>query len=245
MNSPEPRTPIAPSPETLRHCHVAVMFADLDHFTRICLDDPPDVVFGLVRDFQRVVAAAVLEFGGNVNAFQGDGVLVTFGALPARPDCATRALRCAETILEQMQALSLARRNAGGRSVSVSIGLQYGVIWTGTIDSSRSFGPTLIGDAVNVANRLEQRAHTLGAKVVAGEDFIQRARRESGLGAPELAHFVSAGSLFVHGRHTPVDVWILRKQSSEVRFELPRPLIAPAAVAAFAGGSREKAAARY
>ena len=217
MTSTEPRANIISYLEAPRHRHMAVMFVDLDHFMGICIDDPPEAVFGLLSDFQRVVTDLVSRFKGELNSYQGDGVLATFADVADRADCATRTLRCARKILEQIRALSLDRTHARSPSVSVSIGMQYGQTWTSTINTSRRFGPTLIGDAVNVAARLEKQTQTLGAKIVVGDDLIQRAWFESGANASELAQFVNVGPLFVRGRRTPVDVWKL--QSDEVPLE--------------------------
>ena len=206
-------------PEAPRHRRMAVMFVDLDHFMRICIDELPEAVFGLLSEFQRMVTDVVSSFGGELNSYQGDGVLATFGDLDERADCATRTLRCARTILEHVRALSLGYTRVRRRSGSVSIGLQYGQVWTSTLHSSKHFGPTLIGDAVNVAARLEQQAGTLGAKILVGDDLIQRARRESALKASELAQFVNAGPLFVRGRRTPVDIWKFQIQSGELLLE--------------------------
>jgi adenylate cyclase len=202
--------------EALRCERMTAMYVDLDDFMRICTDDPPEAVFGLIGNFQRVVTDAISSFRGELNAYQGDGVLATFGDVAGRAECATRTLRCVSEILERVEALSHDHTRISGRSPSVSIGLQYGQIWTGNISISRSFGPTLIGDAVNVATRLEQGARKLGAKVVVGDDLIQRAWRESASNASELAHYVNVGPLFVHGRQTPVNVWKLPTQSVEL-----------------------------
>jgi adenylate cyclase len=210
MSSTEPRANVIPYPEALRHRHMAVMFVDLDHFMRICIDDPPEAVFGLLSDFQHVVTDTVANFRGELNSYQGDGVLATFGDIADRADCATRTLRCARTILEQIRTQSLGCANRSTPSASVSIGLQYGEVWTSMISPSRSFGPTLIGDTVNVAARLEKHAGALGAKIVAGDDLIQRAWQESASDASELAQFLNVGPVFVRGRRTPVDVWKLQ-----------------------------------
>ena len=202
--------------------HMAVMFVDLDHFMRICIDDPPEAVFGLLSDFQHLVTDLVSSFRGELNSYQGDGVLATFGDVADRPDCTTRALRCARKVLEQIRALSLERNDV--QPVSVSIGLQYGPVWTSTIKTSSHFGPTLIGDAVNVAARLEQQAGTLGAHIVAGNDLIQRASREFASNASDLARFENVGPLLVRGRRAPVDVWKLQIQESDVLLENPSAL---------------------
>jgi adenylate cyclase len=231
MTSTEPRTNVIPYAGAPCLRHMAVMFVDLDHFMRICIDDPPEAVFGLLSDFQHLVTDLVASFRGELNSYQGDGVLATFGDVADRPDCATRTLRCARKILEKIRTLSLDRVDV--QPVSVSIGLQYGPIWTSTIKTSSRFGPTLIGDAVNVAARLEQQAGTLGAQIVAGDDLIQKASREFAPSASDLAPFVSVGPLLVRGRQTPVDVWKLQMQSSDFLLEdAPALCGAPVATAA-------------
>jgi adenylate cyclase len=173
----------------------------------------------------------VSSFRGELNSYQGDGVLATFDDVAGRSDCATRALRCARNILEQIPALSLDRSDV--QPVTVSIGLQYGPIWTSTIKTSSRFGPTLIGDAVNDAARLEQQAGTLGAQILAGDDLIERASRESAPNASDLAQFVNVGPLLVHGRQTPVDVWKLQMQSSDFLLENAPALCRTPVAAAF------------
>ncbi|HTO67782.1 MAG TPA: adenylate/guanylate cyclase domain-containing protein [Bradyrhizobium sp.] len=213
MISTEPPTNFIPYTKPPRHRHAAVMFVDLDHFMRICIDDPPEAVFGLLSDFQYVVTDQVSRFGGELNSYQGDGALATFWDESDNADSATRTLQCARRILEQVHVLGCDYGNDRIPAVSVSIGLQYGEIWTSTLTSSKSFGPTLIGDAVNVAARLEKQAQTLGTKIVAGDELIQRARCESQ--TSDLTQFVSAGPVFVRGRHAPVHVWMLRSQPTE------------------------------
>jgi class 3 adenylate cyclase len=221
MTSTEPLANGIPYPEAAppRHRHMAVMFVDLDHFMRICIDDPPEAVFGLLSDFQHMVTDLVSSFRGELNSYQGDGVLATFADVAGRADCATRTLRCARKILEQIRTLRPDSAHVRSPSVSASIGLQYGQIWTSILNTSRRFGPTLIGDAVNVAARLEKQSGTLGAKIVVGDDLIQRAWRESASNASELAQFVNVGPLFVHGRRAPVNVWKLQAQSGELPLE--------------------------
>jgi adenylate cyclase len=196
------------------------MFVDLDHFMRICINASAHAVFALIRDFQGIVTGAVSDFKGELNAYQGDGVLATFSELPGPSDCASRTLQCALAILEQISALNLDQVIGG--AVSACIGLQYGQVWTGTIGISERFGPTLVGDAVNVAVRLEQLAHSLGTKIVVGDDFMQIARCERASGIPELAQFVKAGPLHLRGRQEPVSVWRLQSEAAELAVGLTR-----------------------
>lgn len=222
MTSAEPRPKIVPCVHDIYRQNMAVMFVDLDHFMRICTDVAPETVFVLLGEFQRIVTDDVSNFKGKLNAYQGDGVLATFDNAAGQTDCATRALRCAWRILEQINALNLNEAALGGDwLVSASIGLQYGQVWSGVINSSRRYGPTLVGDAVNVAARLEQHAHALDTKIVAGDDLMQRARSEHAFGAFEVARFVNAGTLLIRGRHAPIGVWAMRTDAAE--FALKRP----------------------
>jgi adenylate cyclase len=199
----------APVPRLQPRCRrVAVMFADLDHFTQLCSEVPPSKVYRLVQDFQRVVTHSVSRCNGTVNAFSGDGALATFHDLAGRAGCATRALKCASIVLEGIQDLNRGYRAVGASSISVSIGLQYGQALFGDMAVPSRFGSTIIGDAVNVASRLEQRARALSARIVVGDELVQRARQESGTDASELMPLAYVGHLSLDGRTGKVGTWI-------------------------------------
>jgi adenylate cyclase len=205
----------APVPRLQPRCRrVAVMFADLDHFTQLCSEAPPRKVYRLVQDFQGVVTRSVSRCKGTVNAFAGDGALATFHDLTGRAGCATRALRCAWNVLEGIQDLNLGYHAAGAPSVSVSIGLQYGQTLFGETAVPRRFGSTIIGDAVNVASRLEQRARALSARIVVGDELVQRARQESGADVSELTPLAYVGHLSLDGRTGKVGTWIFHASTT-------------------------------
>lgn len=211
MTFMEARAEPFPTLEPVRLEFAAVMFVDLDHFTGMCVDEPLDLVFRLVKNFHLMVAASVSRFRGRLSSRLGDGAMVIFNDLGGgQSDCATRALKCAQAILERVDELSARHIDAGGRSVSLSIGLQYGAIFSGTICNSKRFGPMIIGDAVNVANRLEQRGHELRTKLVVGDDLVRRARHEARPDIRQLARLVHVGPIFLNGKARPVDVWVLQ-----------------------------------
>ena len=77
MTSTGPLSDIRPCVQGPFGQPTAVMYVDLDHFMKICIDASADVVFALIREFQRVVTESVFGFKGELNAYQGDGVLAT------------------------------------------------------------------------------------------------------------------------------------------------------------------------
>jgi class 3 adenylate cyclase len=78
-----------------------------------------------------------------------------------------------------------------------------------------------LGDAVNVASRLENLGHGLNATIVAGEDLVEQVRRERGYNPPELEHFECLGPQPIRGRSAPVTVWTLATRL--VQGIAPRP----------------------
>jgi len=185
------------------------MFVDLDGFTEICAQEPVEAAFELVCAFQRHIAVCLGRTGGTLHRCLGDGAMTTFGTATADASCATRALRCARTILARVAMWNRVRRRRGLRSVSVSIGAQYGDIVLGRTDAAGSADVSVIGDPVNVASRLEGIARTLGAAMVTTEDLVARVAQESGAGAPELAGLARLGARLARGRTAPVAVWLL------------------------------------
>jgi len=135
---------------------VTVLFADLRDFTRLAERLDPRQVVVLLNRFHSAMVQVVFAHGGTLDKYLGDGLMVYFGAPVAQPDQAGRAVRCA---LGMQQALATLNRQGGALAsppLRMGIGVHTGLAVVGDIgaESRREF--TVIGDAVNVAARLEQ-----------------------------------------------------------------------------------------
>jgi len=135
---------------------VTVLFADLRDFTRLAEGLDPRQVVVLLNRFHSAMVEVVFAHGGTLDKYLGDGLMVYFGAPVAQPDQAARAVRCA---LGMQQTLATLNRQGGALaspSLRMGIGVHTGLAVVGDIgaESRREF--TVIGDAVNVAARLEQ-----------------------------------------------------------------------------------------
>ena len=135
---------------------VTVLFADLRDFTRLAEGLDPRQVVVLLNRFHAAMVQVVFDHGGTLDKYLGDGLMVYFGAPVAQPDQAARAVRCA---LGMQQTLATLNRQGGALaspSLRMGIGVHTGLAVVGDIgaESRREF--TVIGDAVNVAARLEQ-----------------------------------------------------------------------------------------
>ena len=141
---------------------VALMFADIVGFTGLSEGMPPQEVgqfLGEMRSLQRDV---IESGGGVVDKFVGDEVFAVFGVPDADPQAAARALAAA-FVLERRSAIWNAERRRSGRPpVEIGIGLHYGEAFIGVIGDEHRLELATLGDAVNVAQRVEKltRGHS-------------------------------------------------------------------------------------
>ena len=162
---------------------LTALFADLRGFTSFSEStDPATVLDMLNRYFGRAVPV-ILRNGGTVVQFVGDALLAVFDAPTPRPD---HAFRAAKAALEMQHAIA---EEAGGddRRPRFRIGINTGVALIGNVGSSEMRSFNVVGDAVNVASRLETSAE-VGQVVIGHETYraIEDRVSVTELGAIEL-----------------------------------------------------------
>jgi class 3 adenylate cyclase len=191
-------THLLESPEDLTGVEreVTVLFADVRRFTRLSEGMKARDVVALLNDFFELVASQILSQEGTIDKFIGDSVMAYFGAPIPQSDHAQRAVWAAVEVQR-----SIAQRNrhadAGGIELGVGIGIHTGHVVVGNIGSERRSDFTAIGDAVNVASRLEKLARP-------GEILISEAVQRQVRGALPLRF---EGERQLSGRLEPVHVY--------------------------------------
>ncbi|MCC6737951.1 MAG: hypothetical protein IT452_02810 [Planctomycetia bacterium] len=130
---------------------VTVLFSDLSGFTRLSASLDPEEAADLVDALFLRLRGVIEAHGGTVDKFIGDAVMAVFGAPVARGDDAARAVRAA--LAMQREVGAFAREN--GRDLRLRVGLNTGEVLWGGIGGDRA---TAMGDAVNVAQRMEAAA---------------------------------------------------------------------------------------
>jgi adenylate cyclase len=141
---------------------VTVMFIDVANFTGLAeRASPPEVVATVNRLFERVVPI-VHGHGGHVDKFVGDGLLAVFGAPRRQVDHADQALAAAI-------AIDRAVADEFGGELSIGVGLNSGSVVAGNVGGAGRFEFSVIGDAVNVAARVEATTRTTGDTVLISE----------------------------------------------------------------------------
>lgn len=135
---------------------VTVLFSDIKGFTSIAETLKPAEVARLLNEYFTAMTDILFEFGGTLDKYIGDAIMALFGAPFGREDDAVRAVRAALRMQEALASLSKGKK--GGVRFSVRIGINTGAVVAGNIGSPRRMDYTVIGDAVNVAQRLESIA---------------------------------------------------------------------------------------
>ena len=146
---------------------LTVLFADIAGFTGLS-ERLGDRIVPLLSSYLDVMSREVASHGGTIDKFIGDAVMAFWGAPAANADHAVDACRAA---LASQRALRESGLNDdGGRPLRVRIGVNSGDMLVGNIGSEVRLNYTVIGDAVNVASRLEGANKEYGTDIIVGEE---------------------------------------------------------------------------
>ena len=134
---------------------VTVVFADLTGSTGLGERLDPESLRRIMHRYYEEMRAAVERHGGTVEKFIGDAVMAVFGIPLVHEDDALRAVRAAAEMQERLAALNVDLEEEWGLRLDVRIGVNTGEVVAGDPAAAQAF---VVGDAVNVAARLEQAA---------------------------------------------------------------------------------------
>jgi class 3 adenylate cyclase/ActR/RegA family two-component response regulator len=174
---------------------VTVIMSDVRGYSGIAETTDPSALAHLLNEHRAAMNGAILAEGGTVMQFVGDAVMACFGAPVAQPDHADRAFAAAVAMLEAQVALDAAWAARGLPPFGLGIGLSTGPVAAALLGSEERLEYTLVGDTVNLAQRLQDLARPAGCLV-----FSEATR--AALGSPPECE--SLGEQAVKGRQAAV-----------------------------------------
>jgi class 3 adenylate cyclase len=175
---------------------VTVLFSDIRGFSTLAETLSARELADVVGRHLGAMAEVVLEHGGMLDKFAGDAVMAVFGAPDPIPDHAERALRCAIAMQARQRELNEAGWGNGLPEMGMGVGVNTGTVIAGTIGGGGRLEYTVMGDAVNIAQRLQSEAD--GGEIVASQTTIAAA---SDIPREPI------GPRLVKGRSEPVEVY--------------------------------------
>ena len=153
-----------------RRQEVTVLFADIRNFTSMSEAMAPEAVVEVLNTYFTEMVDLVFKYQGTLDKFVGDALMAVFGVPLPLPQAATRAVECALAMqrhLRQMQA-------AGQTPIQgMRIGINTGEAIVGNIGSNKRMDFTVVGDAVNVAARLQELAKEVDADTLISQATFQ------------------------------------------------------------------------
>jgi adenylate cyclase len=184
-----------------------IVFSDIRGFTSIAETMGPDAIAGLLTEYFSEMVEIIFEHGGTLDKFVGDAIMALWGAPIAHSDDPDRALRAAVAMQQGIRTLNERWVSAGRPEIGVGIGINYGEVFAGNIGSHRRLEYTVIGDAVNVANRLCSEAGP--GEILVSEAFCQVLK--------EPVDFEYLHALALRGRTRTVQVYRVRGEGLGAR----------------------------
>jgi adenylate cyclase len=178
---------------------LSIFFSDLEGFTSISEGLAPEELTGLLNDYLSSMTSVVQEEGGTVDKYEGDAIIAFWNAPLDVPEHAVRAVRAALRCQENLTALQPEFRKRIGKDIFMRIGINTGPAVVGNLGSHTRFDYTMLGDAVNLAARLEGANKQFGTYTMISQST--RDLLEDDFAVRELARVA------VVGRKEPVTVY--------------------------------------
>lgn len=186
---------------------LSILFSDLEGFSRLAERMEPEPLTALLNDYLTDMSNIILDEGGTLDKYLGDGIVAFWNAPLDQSDHAARAcraaLRCQQRLVERAEDFNA----MAGAELKARIGLHTGEVVVGNIGSKMRFDYSILGDAANLASRLESANKIFGTTIMVSEATWQQAGGGTNFIGREL------GMLKVTGRNATVKVFELQGQA--------------------------------
>jgi adenylate cyclase len=197
---------------------LTIMFCDMRNFTRVAELLSPEDLRGLVNSFFSTMTHAIREQRGTLDKYIGDAIMAFWGAPLSDPSHALHAVQAALSMIERLKTLNDELRTRKLPEIGLGIGLNTGLVCVGDMGSRMRRSYTVMGDAVNLASRIEGLTRHYGVDLLVGADTHDDVLRSinTGVGAtPDRSDDgVSAGLRWVEvdrvrvkGKQQPVTLF--------------------------------------
>jgi adenylate cyclase len=182
---------------------VTILFSDLIGFTTLSEKADPEALVAQLNEYLTRMTSVVFSDGGTLDKFIGDAIMAVWGNVRSFgvAQDAKNCVRAALAMRHELRQLNEKWREEGRMGLGMGIGINQGEVIVGNIGSQERMDPTVIGDAVNLASRLEGLTRIYGIDILIGATAAELVRDEF--------HLRAIARVQVKGKTKPVDVFSL------------------------------------
>jgi class 3 adenylate cyclase len=186
---------------------ITILFADIVGSTSIAEALDAEEMRRLLRTTFEAIAPVVYRYEGTIAQLLGDGLLIFFGAPVAHEDDPVRAVRCALDLLDEVRGLAPTIRGVFGVDLGMRAGINTGPVVVGEVGNDLRYEYLAVGDAVNLAARMESAADPMTVLVAGATHRL----------AEPLFDWIDHGEILVKGKREPIDAWQATGYATEER----------------------------
>lgn len=186
-----------------KRAEITILFADIRGFTALSEKLEPEAVVGILNEYLSVMTEIIFNNSGTVDKFEGDAILAFFGAPQRHEDDPERAVKTALEMRDQLEGLQSHWQDLTQTRLEIGIGINSGAVMVGNIGSDRRMEYTVIGDAVNLAARLQELTKEYDAPILISGEVASRIN-----GAVAIQFL---GETHIRGREHSVDLYAISK----------------------------------
>ncbi len=154
---------------------MTVMFCDIQNFSALAEELNPKQLGKLLNEYFTDLSELIYQQHGTIDKFIGDSIMAFWGAPLKCPDHAQKSVQCALEMISEIEKLSLHFINKGWPGPKAGIGINTGLMAVGNMGSKYRMTYTVIGDAVNIASRVETLTRTYLVPIIITENTMQKA----------------------------------------------------------------------
>jgi adenylate cyclase len=177
-----------------------ILFSDIVGFTSLTENADPEALVKQLNEYLSRMTSSVFKHGGTLDKFVGDAVMAVWGNVRSHgpAEDARMAARAALTMRHELRMLNQGWHERGMAPFAIGMGINQGVVVVGNIGSQEKADPTVIGDAVNLASRLEGLTRIYGIDIILGPTASEFVREEF--------YLRPVARVLVKGKTEPVEI---------------------------------------
>ncbi len=181
---------------------ITILFSDIRGFTTMSEKLPPEEVSAILIEYFKIMEPIIKKHNGTVDNYMGDAIMAIFGAPVRHEDHALRAVKAAVEMQHELKKLQEKWKKQGKQAFGMGIGINTGYTFLGYVGSKNLMHYTAIGDAVNIASRLEHLNKLFNTSVIISHFTYEKVRNHVEVRALKKEN--------IRGRSEPVMLYELK-----------------------------------